>query len=92
MSYHRKNFLKRVIRVQMLVRDVRLRQPEAYLKEIYWQHVEPEFQISYRTFCRWLNIPAEHELKLLTAKEKGVFSAARLAAEKNKEGIKKARK
>lgn len=63
MAYHRRNFLRKVLRVQQIVLQHRRR--GLFYKEIYHQYIENEFNISKRTFDSYLGINAKKELKEL---------------------------
>ncbi|MCD8454461.1 hypothetical protein LNJ08_08625 [Tenacibaculum finnmarkense genomovar ulcerans] len=65
MAYNQKNLLKRIIRVQKIVLQKQCEDEDITYKEIYWQFIQPEFLISYRTFHTYLGTPAKRELKKL---------------------------
>lgn len=63
MAYNRRNYLKKVLKVQ----EVTLREQKKgkTYKQIYYQHIEREFHISYKTFSNYLGVNARHQLKKL---------------------------
>lgn len=63
MAYHRKNFLERVLRVQEIVK--KHQGQGLFLKNIYHEFIEYQFNISKRTFDSYLGINAKKELKEL---------------------------
>lgn len=69
MAYNKKNYYKRIIKVQTLVLKKQKENKDLFLKEIYWESVFPEFDICYRTFHTWLGINAKRELKKLREQE-----------------------
>ncbi|QSS96608.1 hypothetical protein [Psychroflexus sp. ALD_RP9] len=68
MAYNKINYYKRIIEIQELTLKLH-NFKNMYYKEIYWQHIEPKYHISYRTFHEYLGIPAARELKKLNAKK-----------------------
>ncbi len=65
MAYNKNNFYKRVIKIQNIVLDLKYKDEDITYKEIYWEYIEPKFNISYRTFSSYLGINAKRELKKL---------------------------
>ena len=63
MAYNKINYYKKVLEVQKLTRE--LKEEGVSYKEIYWQHIQSKFHISYKTFNNYLGIPAGRELKKL---------------------------
>ncbi len=63
MAYNRKNYLKKVLKVQELA--LLHRKQELFFKEIFYKHVESQFNISKRTFDSYLGVNAKKELKEL---------------------------
>ncbi len=64
MAYNKINYYKTVIKVQEIVLVQKYQFGLTY-KEIYYQHIEEQFNISKRTFDTYLGIPAKRELKKL---------------------------
>jgi hypothetical protein len=62
MAYNKNNFYTRIIIIQELVQDLYHKKGLTY-KEIYWQHVYPQYHVSYRTYHTYLGTPAKRELK-----------------------------
>lgn len=65
MAYNRENYLKKVIEIQNLVLELKYNDEDMYMKTIYWEHIQPKYHISYRTFNTYLGINAKRELKEL---------------------------
>ncbi len=63
MAYNRENFLIRVLKVQEIT--LRYRKDGLFFKEIFYLHIESQFNISKRTFDAYLGINAKKELKEL---------------------------
>ncbi|MGQ1889146.1 hypothetical protein ACT29H_01760 [Thermophagus sp. OGC60D27] len=61
MAYTRKNFLKKVLRVQEVY--LRFKEQGITNEEIYKRYIAPHFFISRSTFYEYLAIPATKELK-----------------------------
>lgn len=61
MSYTRKNFLKRVLKVQEIA--LHHRKQGLFFKEIYHLHVEHQFNICKRTFDSYMGINARKQLR-----------------------------
>lgn len=64
MAYSKKNYYKKIVRIQ----EITQKQIDSYglnYKEIYYRFIEPEFNISIRTYRNYLGIPAKRELKKL---------------------------
>ena len=68
MAYNKKNYYKRIVKLQELVKQEKHNNGLSY-KEIYWKYVEPQFHISIRTYHEWLGIPAQRELKKIEEQE-----------------------
>ncbi|CAA0159775.1 conserved hypothetical protein [Tenacibaculum maritimum] len=66
MAYNKKNFYKKVIKVQNIVLEKKRENEDLYYKQIYWEFIEPIFNISYKTFNNYMGINAKRELKKLT--------------------------
>lgn len=69
MAYNKKNFYKRIIKIQNLVLKKKDENAELFFKEIYWQFIYPNYDISYRTYNSYLAIPAKRELKKIIEQE-----------------------
>ena len=69
MAYNKKNFYRRVIEIQNIVLDLKNKDMDLFYKNIYWEHIEPVYKISYRTFNNYLGINAKRELKKLINKD-----------------------
>ncbi|SHK71498.1 hypothetical protein [Epilithonimonas mollis] len=67
MSYNRKNYLARVIEIQNIVLEKK--NEDLFLKNIYWEQIEPKYKISQRTFQSYLGINAKKQLKELNTKQ-----------------------
>lgn len=65
MAYNRRNYLTKVIEIQNIVLELKGRDGDMRLKNIYWEHIFPKYLISYRTFSSYLSINAKKELKEL---------------------------
>lgn len=65
MAYNRRNYLRRIIEIQDIVLEHKRIDEDIFLKSIYWEHIEPKYKISYRTFNSYLGINAKKELKQL---------------------------
>lgn len=63
MAYHRKNHLQKVLRIQEIV--MKHQGQGLFLKNIYHEFIEYQFNISKRTFDSYLGINAKKELKEL---------------------------
>lgn len=61
MAYNRKNYLKKVLRVQAIT--IHYRAQGLYFKEIYHKYIEDEFNISKRTYDEYLSINARKQIK-----------------------------
>ncbi|MFL0063465.1 hypothetical protein [Tenacibaculum maritimum] len=70
MAYNKKNYYKRIIKIQNLVLKKKAENSDLFLKEIYWEFVYPNFDICYRTYNSYLGIPAKRELKKLIEQER----------------------
>ena len=69
MAYNKKNYYKRIIKIQKIVLEKQQENHQLFLKEIYWDFIFPEFDISYRTFNSYLGISPKRELKKILEKE-----------------------
>ncbi|WP_102981432.1 hypothetical protein [Chryseobacterium scophthalmum] len=69
MSYNRRNYLTRVIEIQNIVLEAQGQDRDVFLKTIYWEHIEPKYKISQRTFQSYLGINAKKQLKELNTKQ-----------------------
>ena len=69
MAYNRRNFLTRVLSMQVLVLRVQKEHPGVPYTVIYRDYVCPQFGISYATFNNWLGIPARRELERMDKNE-----------------------
>jgi hypothetical protein len=67
MAYNRKNFLRKVLKIQEIV--LHHSKQGLFLKEIYHLHVEHQFNICKRTYDSYLGINARKELKELIEKQ-----------------------
>jgi hypothetical protein len=67
MAYNRENFLKKVLKVQELA--LRYRKQDLFFKEIFYKHVENQFNISKRTFDSYMGINAKKQLKEIQEKK-----------------------
>ena len=65
MAYNRRNYLTKVIEIQNIVLELKGRDGDMRLKNIYWEYIFPKYLISYRTFSKYLSINAKKELKEL---------------------------
>lgn len=63
MAYNRRNYLRRIIEIQEIVLRLKREDEDTSLKTIYWEHIEPKYMISKRTFHKYLDINARKELK-----------------------------
>lgn len=63
MAYTKKNFLRKVLKVQAIA--LHHRKQGLFFKEIYHQHVEFQFDICKRTFDSYMGINARKELREL---------------------------
>lgn len=66
MAYNRKNYLKKVLKVQQITLEHRAR--GLYFKEIYHEYIENQFDICQRTYESYLGINAKKQLKDLEYK------------------------
>lgn len=66
MSYTRKNFLKRVLKIQEIA--LHHRKQGLFFKEIYHLHIENQFDICKRTFDSYLGINARKQMRELHEK------------------------
>ena len=57
--------LTKVIEIQNIVLELKGRDGDMRLKNIYWEYIFPKYLISYRTFSNYLSINAKKELKEL---------------------------
>ena len=65
MAYNRRNYLTKVIEIQNIVLELKGRDGDMRLKNIYWEYIFRKYLISYRTFSNYLSINAKKELKEL---------------------------
>ena len=65
MAYNRRNYLTKVIEIQNIVLELKVRDGDMMLKNIYFDNIFPKYLISYRTFINYLSINAKKELKEL---------------------------
>ena len=65
MAYNLRNYLIKVIEIQNIVLELKGRDGDMRLKNIYWEYIFPKYLISYRTFSNYLSINAKKELKEL---------------------------
>ena len=63
MAYNRRNYLIKVIEIQNIVLELKGRDGDMRLKNIYREYIFPKYLISYRTFSNYLSINAKKELK-----------------------------
>ena len=61
MAYNRKNYLKKVLKVQKITLEHRAQ--GLYFKEIYHKYVENQFNICQRTYESYLGVNAKKQLK-----------------------------
>lgn len=64
MAYNKLNYYRRIIKIQEITQE----QYHCYglsYKQIYYQFIENQFNISKRTFHTYLGVPAKRELKKL---------------------------
>ena len=61
MAYNRRNFLKKVLRIQEIT--IKYRDDGLYFKNIYHKYIEEQFNISQRTYETYLGINARKQLK-----------------------------
>lgn len=64
MAYCKRNYYKKIIKIQEITKN-ELQKEILSQKEIYYQLIESQFNISIRTFQTYLGIPAKRELKKL---------------------------
>jgi len=69
MAFNKKNYYKKIIKIQEITKK-ELQNGILSQKEIFFQMIEPEFDISIRTFQTYLGVPAKRELKKLEELEK----------------------
>ncbi len=67
MAYNKKNYYKTIVKIQEIT-QVQKHQNGLTYKEIYYQFIEEQFNISKRTYHQYLGVPAKRELKKLEAK------------------------
>ncbi len=67
MAYNRENYLKNVLKIQTIV--LQHRKQELFFNEIFYKHIEKQFNISKRTYDSYLGINARKELKELQEKK-----------------------
>ncbi|OWP76862.1 hypothetical protein [Flavobacterium oreochromis] len=67
MAYNRKNFLKKVLKVQEIA--LHYSKQGLFFKEIYHLHIENQFNICKRTYDGYLGINARKELRELQEKQ-----------------------
>jgi len=63
MAYNRRNFLKKVLKIQEIT--IKYRDDGLYFKNIYHKYIEEQFNISQRTYETYLGINARKQLKEL---------------------------
>lgn len=68
MTYNKRNYYKKIIKIQNRVLEIQRQNPDIFIKEIFYKYIEPEYLISYRTFCEYLGINAKAKIKDLTKK------------------------
>lgn len=61
MAYNRKNYLRKVLKVQEIV--LLHRKQGLFFNEIFYKYIEIQFHISKRTYDSYLGINARKELK-----------------------------
>ena len=66
MAYNRENFLKKVLKVQEIA--LHHSKQGLFFKEIYYLHIENQFDICKRTFDSYLGINARKQLKEIQEK------------------------
>ncbi len=64
MAYNKLNYYKKIVKIQEITQEQYHRFGLSY-KEIYYQFIENQFNISKRTYHTYLGIPAKRELKKL---------------------------
>lgn len=69
MAYNRRNYLTRVIEIQDIVLETQKKDEDIFLKNIYWEQIEPKYKISERTFRSYLGINAKKQLKELNTQQ-----------------------
>lgn len=69
MAYNKSNYYKKIIKIQEIT-QVQKHQHGLTYKEIYYKHIEEQFNISSRTYRTYLGIPAKRELKKLQEMER----------------------
>lgn len=67
MAYNRKNFLRKVLKIQEIV--LHHRKQGLFFNEIYHLHIENQFNICKRTYDSYLGINAKKELRELQEKQ-----------------------
>lgn len=61
MAYNRRNYLKKVLKVQQITLEHRAR--GLYFKEIFHKYIENQFDICQRTYESYLGVNAKKQLK-----------------------------
>lgn len=61
MAYNRKNYLKKVLKVQLITLEHRAK--GLYYKEIYHEYIENQFNICQRTYESYLGVNAKKQLR-----------------------------
>ena len=69
MAYNKSNYYKKIIKIQEITQMQKHQHGLTY-KEIYYKHIEEQFNISSRTYRTYLGIPAKRELKKLQEAER----------------------
>lgn len=62
MAYNKKNLFRKIVKIQEITLD---KQDNEWMnkKQIYWQYIEPNYHISYRTYSYYLKIDAKKGLE-----------------------------
>ena len=65
MAYCRRFYLRRVLEVQLFVREIQEKHRGLPMSVIYRTYIKDKYHISYATFNRWMGVPAAVELRKL---------------------------
>lgn len=63
MGYNRKNYLKKVLKIQEIT--LKYRKEGLYFKNIYHEYIADQFNISQKTYENYLGVNAKKQLKEL---------------------------
>ena len=68
MAYNRRNLLEKIIEIQNIVLELKRKDGDLFLKNIFWEHIQSKYKICYRTFHTYLDTNARKELRELEEK------------------------